>query len=135
MTQLPQASVYVLESQSHQTHLKKFMEISIHLRTLEAMFYVIVRERKYSPIYIVLPRMIAQYFGIKGIGNKKRATTRLVDKFVNSNAYTPIGNTLVVSQACMQQFYSQKKRDDMSDSLLQAVAFLEWHHMSHILQP
>lgn len=134
MTQLPQASVYILESQSHQPQLKKFMEISIHLRTLEAMFYVLIQERKHSPIYIVLPRMIAQYFGIKGIVDKKHAATRLVEKFVNSSVYTPMGNTLVVSRPCMQQFYSQKKRDDMSDSFLQAVAFLEWRHMSHFLQ-
>lgn len=135
MTQLPQASVYVLESQSHQPKLKSFLEISIHLRTLEAMFYVIIRERKHSPTYIVLPRMVAQYFGIKSIRNKKCATTRLVDKFVNSSVYTPMGNALFVSQPCLQQFYSQKKRDDMSDSLLQAVAFLEWCHMSHYLRP
>lgn len=56
----------------------------------------------------------------KGTYHKKRATTLLVQKWIETNS------VIDCSQEFKDMFHEEKKKDDLSDCLLQALTWFQW---------
>ena len=141
LEELPDAEAFLLEAQSHRLHpmSKGFLGISVQLRSLESMFYGVIKEVKKVPVYVILPKMTAQYFDISAPRSyaKKKAGINLVNELIMSNTLggfaietLPMGNKMVFPDELVRYFDEEEKKDDLSDSLLQAIAFLEWSQMA-----
>lgn len=130
---LPVADAYILEAQHHRTvpSAAGFLGISIQLRILEAMFLATIMHLKQKPLYIIQPRMRFGYFDIRATHSaaRKKASVNMVDNILSQRGTTPLGSDIVVPDTLQAYFYEQNKQDDLSDSLLQALAFMEWNHM------
>ena len=113
-----------------------FLGISIELRILEAFVYAMARTVLTAPTISVEARMVAQYFGIRAGKSqaKKKASIELVSRILSEEEYqTPMGNKLTISDNLKAYFWKEKKKDDLSDCLLQAIAVLEWGQMAQDL--
>ena len=141
MEELPSAAVYLLEAQSHRSFPSKgFLHVSVQLRVLEAMLFAVLKETRKAPVYSILPSMSSQYFGIARLNKprvKKQAfvsmTRSLLGVCDSDCEKTPMGNELRVSSKIKEYFEEQRKSDDLSDCLLQAVALLEWSQIARDL--
>ena len=129
LDELPPAEAYIIEAQSHRNPRSQgFLAVSVELRTLEAMLFAVAKQRK-ERVYSILPKRTAQYFGIGG-SIRKRASVKLVKELMRCERATPLGDTVTLSEELAEYFDKEKKKDDLSDCLLQAVAFLEWSQMA-----
>ena len=133
---LPEADVYVLEEQSHRAVSTGFLGISVQLRCLEATLYTLLSQQRRGPVHSLLPTRVAGYFGIKGskAGKKKAAVDLVRVMAVEQRQATPLGEEVQLPGELVEFFQAAKKKDDLSDSLLQAVALLDWSTMSKHLQ-
>lgn len=130
---LPQADLYLLEEQSHRPgNHKGFLGISVQLRCLEATVYALLSQRRGGRVQSVLPSRVGGYFGISG-NTKKTAAVGLVRDLIGQMQTTPLGEVVRVSDGLKEYFQASRKRDDLSDSLLQGLALLEWSRMCHKL--
>lgn len=86
----------------------------------------------------VIPRRVSDHFGLvaeidkgaKGPNKaKKRRAVELVTKWTAG-----VESPVTIPQPLIEYFRSQKKRDDLSDALLQAVAYMQWRDFSLSLQ-
>ncbi len=140
---LPTADAYVIEEQSHRYRSNQgFLAIGMELRCLEAMVYATLRELRGDPVHSIPPQRVSNYFAIgkspsnskSPSNNKKTKAVRMVRDLVESKQATPLGKELLVSQELVEFFNSRKKKDDLSDCLLQALAVLDWKNMSQELR-
>lgn len=140
LEQFPSADLYLMEEQSHRNPSNRgFLSISIQLRALEAMVFSVFKLTRSSPVHTLSPGRVSRYFGTNGIagkGDKKRASVELATALIDpSNPLrTPLGNALQVPTHLVQYFTEQRKQDDLSDCLLQAVAVLDWSKMAEQLR-
>lgn len=126
-----------MEEQSHRTvGGSGFLGISLGLRILEAMTFGVLRSRS-SCVYSIRPMRVSNYFRIGSSHgrtlNKKCNATHLVLQMLLEGKATPFGNTVTASDELLDYYRHQKKKDDLSDTLLQALALLDWSQMSREL--
>lgn len=134
---LPKADIYLIERQSHQNPGKQgFLAISLQLRCLEAMVYAILSQKQEALVHSLLPRLVASYFEIKADTRpkKKRLTVELAMCLIDQKQRTPLGMKVCASDEVAEYFRSMKKKDDLGDSLLQALALLDWSQMCRGLE-
>lgn len=116
-----------------------FLGVSLALRVIEAMTFSVLKSRS-SCVYSVKPQRVSNYFSIgkkrgqpkgqpKGQSKKTKAN-ELVKQMLYEGKPTLFGNKVTASEDLLNFFGSQKKKDDLSDSLLQAVALLDWSEMA-----
>ncbi len=141
LEQFPPADLYVMEEQSHRNPSNRgFLNISVQLRTLEAMVLAILKlTRSSSRVHTLSPSRVSRYFstnGATGTAMKKRMSVKLVTTMmdVNHPLKTPLGYTLNVPTHLVEYFNTEKKQDDLSDCLLQAAAVLDWSKMAQELR-
>lgn len=133
----PSADMFVVEAQSHRNPaMAGFLGISIELRILEAFVYAVANTTLSTQVQSVEAKMVAQYFGISA-GKplaKKKAAIELVNRILSGENYkTPMGNEVSTCNHFKAYFWKEKKKDDLSDSLLQAIAVFEWGQMAQDL--
>lgn len=136
---MPSADVYVIEEQHQQraAHNMGFLAISINLRCLESMVYALLHQRTGASVHSLLPRQVSGYFDIHSntSGRKKMKAVTEVKKLIKKESLTPLGGQVIVDQEwIMEEFLSRKKKDDLSDCLLQALTLLDWGHMCRRLE-
>ena len=139
LDQLPSADLYLIEEQSHRSPSNRgFLEISVRLRTLEAMVHAILNQRDAGSCVRSIPALqVGSYFEISGQSGKsktllkKKAAINLITELITpgSSCCTPMGIQADVPELLVNYFNSQKKKDDLSDCLLQALALLDWKTM------
>ena len=133
--ELPSADMYILEEQSHRNPGNQgFLGISMELRVLEAVIFTLLHQRSNPQVHSVLAKRVAAYFGISASKSsvKKKAGVGLVKELLDSNGNrtTPMGNRVIAPDTLVKYYLSEKKKDDLSDSLLQALALLDWNQMA-----
>lgn len=101
------------------------------MRTLEAMVHAILNQRDWSCVRVrsIPARQVGKYFGIGG-ENKKKGAIKTVSELMNSSCHTPMGIQVDIPKQLVEYFNGEKKKDDMSDCFLQALAVLEWRTMT-----
>ena len=139
LNELPVADAYLLEAQSHRNpRAGGFLGISIQMRVLEAMLFAVIKQKKPATVFVIQPRRVSEYFGISRDRSrgKKQAAISLTRELLSTDGLytkTPLGNSITASKELAKYFDEEKKRDDLSDCLLQATTFLEWSEMAQEL--
>ena len=134
---LPTADAYVIEEQSHRYRSQQgFLAVGMELRCLEAMVYATLRQLRGDPVYSIPPLTLSSYFDIgkSSSSSKKTKAVRLVKGIVEKKQATPFGSDVSVPRDLAEFFNLRKKKDDLSDCLLQALAVIDWRNMSQILE-
>ena len=137
LKEFPSADMFVLEAQAHRNPaMLGFLGISIDLRILEAFMHALTRTMLSTPVLSIDARMVAHYFGIRAKNSraKKKAAVELVHRLLSEAKYqTPMGNKIVIPDDLKCYFLKEKKQDDLSDCLLQAIAVFEWGQLAQDL--
>ncbi len=136
--QFPPADLYVIEEQSHRNPSNRgFLNISVQLRVLEAMVLAVSKLTRLSPVHSLSPNRVSRYFGTNGKSGaaKKKMSIEFATKMIETlnPMKTPLGNTIKVPQDLVKYFEKEKKKDDLSDCLLQAAAVVDWCKMTQKL--
>ena len=141
LKQFPPADLYVMEEQTHRNPSNRgFLNISVQLRTIEAMVYAVLKLTRSSPVHTLSPTRVSRYFETSRktgttTANKKKMSVKLAMAMIDVEKplQTPLGHTLRVPTHLRKYFMEEKKQDDLSDCLLQATAVLDWSYTAYKL--
>ena len=151
---IPSADLCLIEQQTLHSPLgleKGLLQVGIELRTREAMLYAVARKDHPGMQTIsVSPTAVGGYFGIntdtdddarhpdpgsnnKHASNKRKPTSsELVESLIGDHpGPTPLGDSLTVPGNMVDYFTAQERREDLSESLLQALAVVEWNRLAY----
>ena len=131
---MPSADLYILEEQSQRLHGKGFLGISVQLRALEATVYALLSQQNDGRVQSLLPTRVASYFEIAARGSaKKTAAVGVVKELIGRKSVTPLGEQVNFPEEVVKYFKNSKKKDDLSDCLLQGLCVLDWSTMCHLM--
>lgn len=110
-----------IERQRHRSGSNSaVLEIIMRLAILEAQLYCFLAEKNNYKTVPVNPGAVAKFFNLPTGKEKKSSAVLLVKQMLKE------GKIISCSSALESYFLTQKKQDDLADSLLQAVASLEF---------
>lgn len=96
-------------------------EWTIRANTVEAMVHANIQSRQHDwEVETVFPRRVAMYY----FPNESKITKSMRMKLVKG--LLDGSGEVKISKTSMEMFAAEKKKDDLSDSLLQALAWREW---------
>ena len=145
LSTLPDVQVYVLEAQSHRAAFVKgmpagFLQISLQLRIMEVLMYSLL-EQLGKTIVLLQPKLTSDLFALqsKGYSRKKKVGVVRVDELLGNSSldtYCPSlsGEYLRLPKHIHEAFLMEVKKDDLCDSILQALTFYECYKSLLILQ-
>lgn len=135
--------IVLIEQQRHRTFCNATMAESVFLVSIvEAQLHAMLLERN-VPTLSIPPQRVAKHFGFP-IGNKekKNACIRLINGWISNGVIHQEENDamllpfstdkliLTCPHNLKTMFYDEKKKDDLSDSLAQAIAYYQWQENS-----
>jgi hypothetical protein len=124
---LPKADVYAIEEQRHRTGGGAMMaEIVFQLNVLEAQVHCLLWPNTFG----VKPDRVARLMDLPKGAKKKEAAVKIVKGLLHeqpSSMEQTLTTLPIVPPALVEMFEKEKKRDDLSDCLLQALAVLHWN--------
>jgi hypothetical protein len=118
-----------------------FMKIGLQLRLQEALLYTILScTHRSIPVVSLHPKVVLNVldFQSRKSKEKKKMAVHIAEKLISQESsigeYCPglSDKVLKVAPNLVDRFNSEIKKDDLSDSLLQGIAFYECV-MSHFL--
>lgn len=112
-------TIFLIERQRHRTMGRAALpETVLKVNFIEIQLHCFLLGRSRS----ILPAQVSQYFELPSGHQKKHASIDVATKLLSSDSIVKI------SKLHAQAFEAEKKKDDMSDALLQAKAFIDWRH-------
>lgn len=122
---LPTADVYVIEQASAIPNHGASFNTGIPLRILEALLYCVLQPQK---VVSMNARTVQSYFNLsKGRHKKADAVKKVLDLINGQSLYH---NVTFTSQQ-IAEFVNNRKKDDLSDCLLQALTFYDKEVFDH----
>ncbi len=122
--------MFCIESQYHETSKNLgHGYVSVKLKVIEMALYAALTSQSFNAGG-VNPKRVSYYFEYDSYHlNKKRAAVWVAKLLLLEEHRTPLGNLVTTSDRILKVFQSHRKKDDLCDAMLQAVAVMEWKKM------
>ena len=127
------SSILLVEQQRQRSLGAHILEPILLVLKIEALTYGFFPESAYP----VLPTKVSEHFRLDFFIDTdcKKAKKLASVKYVQSHIFDSTINHLIsIPERFKMLFDREKKKDDLADSLLQALAYSQWHNNSLVLQ-
>ncbi|KAG2460717.1 transcription elongation factor, mitochondrial [Polypterus senegalus] len=132
-SRIPQADLYILEKSALSLQNTNLFPIMLHLRTVEAMLLTLLaarfKEENYPRVLNMQRTSVGKHFGLM-VGESRTSGITLLqqmlcDSVIQKHSRVYFLKDMVVRYKNMFQPGARKRREEMCDALLQAIAFYE----------
>jgi len=115
--------IFLIERQRHRSMgAAAIPEIIINITRLEVQLHCFLLDHFVASID---PKRVAFTFDLQSGAQKKKDAIRLVKDVIAQKAL--LDNKVLIPSDLVTYFEQQKKQDDLSDALLQAIAYISWN--------
>ena len=123
----PDKKAIVVERQRYRSKsAASVFEWTIRANTVEAMVHANIQSRRHDwEVETVFPRRVAMYY----FPTESKITKSMRMKLVKELLLDGSGD-VPIAKHLLDMFTAEKKKDDLSDSLLQALAWREWRQFT-----